>query len=1135
MAENLAHWLDGLGLGQYVQTFAENDIDFDVLARLSDDNLKELGLTLGHRVRLQAAIEAVTKSGEITEKDYAPASLQGPVSYTPKHLAERILKSRSALEGERKQITVLFADIKGSTALIDGLDPEQAIRRLEPALNAMLDAVHRYEGTVNKIQGDGIMALFGAPLAHEDHAVRACNAALAMREALGQNEDADLSIRIGLHSGEVVVRSIANDLSMNYDAVGPTVHVAGRMEQLAEPQSIRMTASTFRLVEGFIEARPLGPTAVKGVSEPIELFELIGSSPERTRWQVRVSTGLTQFVGRDEEMASLVRAQGLAGMGQGQLVTVVGDAGMGKSRLVHEFLYSKLHQDMTVLETSGVPQGSNATYLPVRKLLQAWSEVGESDGQAEIAQRLHAKIVAVNETLLPNLPALCALLDLPVEDADWQRLDPPLRRRRIIDAVRMLILQSSQLRPLVLVVEDLHWIDPETQAVLDSLIDGMASARLLVVVTYRPEYGHGWTEKTYCSSIDVDPLGAPDADQFLRSLLGDDRSLDRLIQLLNARAEGTPLFLEETVHMLAETGALDGDKGGYRLVKAVEEIEIPVTVQSMLAARIDRLPPEQKSLLQMASVIGKDVPLGLLESIADFPGLELRRELAGLRAHEFMYETRVLPEPEYTFKHALTRDVAYGSVLVERRQMLHGKLVDSIEARYRDRLDAHIELLAYHALYAERWEKAHSHNRRAAMKALSRSAYRTALVNFEQALVALDHISGEQTHVQDKMDVRLEMRSALFPLGRHEDWVARVREAETMAKEVGDKHRLAMVYNFLTVYYWQRSQHEDAIRHGEEGLKLTEGTGDFSVRVSTMFHLGLPYQARGDYRRQTDLHRSVAELLVGPSAHERHGMAGLPSVISRALLAWGLSEQGRFQEAESWATEAIEIAEPANNAYSTIWGYAGLGIMHLRQGNLDTAIELMEPSVKLCRDAEVRIVFSVSAGLLGYACALSQNIRRGLALLEEAARPDYYDVSIGAYANILIWLAEAYLLDGQTERARETAVGGLKMSRDHGEKGHQAWALRLMGDIEAKGGNIRFEEAIDFYRQASDLAGQLGMRPLTAHCRFGLGMLHHEIGGSEAAQADLSAAVELYRAMHMRSWMSKAKSALAIASAGDGT
>lgn len=623
----------------------------------------------------------------------AGASSPGPDIYTPKHLAERILNSRSAIEGERKQVTVLFADIKGSTELVADLDPEQVSKRLDPAVKMMMDAVHAHEGTVNKVQGDGIMALLGAPLALEDHAVRACYAALDMQDAIKRHTGEGLEIRVGLHSGEVVVRSISNDLSLDYDAVGATVHLAGRMEQLAKPGSILMTADTYRLTEGFVEARPMGLTDIRGLPEPIELFELMGRTAALGRWEVLSARGLTRFAGREAEMASLNRSLERAALGEGQLVALVGEAGMGKSRLAHEFIRSAAARDWAVRTTGAAPHRSSTAYFPVSGLLRSLFEVEDADSQADIAAKLRANVMALDENLRPIIPALHSVLDLPIEDPTWHELDPLARRNGILDAIKALALRRSQSVPLILVFEDLHWIDTETQAVLDSLADVLGAARLMLLVTYRPEYKHDWASKTYYSRIRIDPLTDETSDQLLHSLLGNDPGLDQMKRFLVERTAGRPLFQEETVRELVETGVITGERGNFRLTGDIGAVDIPLSVQAVLAARIDRLPPDQKDVLHVSSVVGRTIPVPLLQATMELPEDNLRQILSQLQAAEFLFETRMLPNLEYTFKHALTHDVAYGSILLERRKALHAKLVDILEQRHRARLDEHVEQL----------------------------------------------------------------------------------------------------------------------------------------------------------------------------------------------------------------------------------------------------------------------------------------------------------------------------------------------------------------------------------------------------------------------------------------------------------
>ncbi len=654
-----------------------------------------------------------------------------PRSYTPPHLVDKILTSRSDLEGERKQVTVLFADLKGSMELLAERDPEEARQLLDPVLQRLMAAVHRYEGTVNQVMGDGLMALFGAPLAHEDHAVRACYAALAMQEAIRhysaevrRTHGVEVQIRVGLHSGEVVVRAIGNDLHMDYSAIGQTTHLAARMEQLATPGTIRLTTETLRLAEGLVQVTALGPVPVKGLTEPVEIFELTGASALRRRLQVGATRGLTCFVGRQAELAALHQALERAGAGHGQVVAVVGEAGVGKSRLVYECVHTHHTQGWRVLESASVSYGKATPYFPVVDLLKRYAHVEDRDDTRTMRAKVTGQVVTLDPALQETIPALLWLLDALPDDQPFLTLAPPQRRRRTLDALKRLVIRESQVQPLLLVFEDLHWIDAETQALLDSLVESLPTARLLLLVNYRPEYQHGWGSKTYYTQLRLDPLEPASAAEVLQTLLGDHPSLAPPTPLLMARTGGNPFFLEESVHTLAETGALVGERRAYRLIKTLHSLQVPATVQAVLAARIDRVPPEDKRLLQTAAVIGTEVPLPLLQAIADGPEEGLHQGLTRLQAAEFLYEARLFPELVYTFKHALTHEVAYGSLLQERRRALHARIVEAIEGLSADHLTDQIERLAHHAVGGELWDKALAYCRQAGGRPRARRTVR---------------------------------------------------------------------------------------------------------------------------------------------------------------------------------------------------------------------------------------------------------------------------------------------------------------------------------------------------------------------------------------------------------------------------
>jgi class 3 adenylate cyclase len=747
-----------------------------------------------------------------TASPLAPQPTRAPLAYTPSYLAEKILTSKSALEGERKQVTVLFADLKDSTELIRDVDPEVAQQLLDPALRRMMDTVHRFEGTVNQVLGDGIMALFGAPIAHEDHALRACYAALAMQAAMQPYTEEvrrvrglELRMRVGLNAGEVVVRAIGNDLHMDYSAVGETTVLAARMEQTATPGTIRLPATTLRLVEGLVRVSALGPVPVKGLAAPVEVFELTGVSGLRRRLQAAVVRGLTRFVGREQELAAIHQVLARAATGHGQIVAMVGEAGVGKSRLVYESIHAPHTSGWLVLESASVSYGKATPYFPVLDLLRRYCHLEETDDACTIRAKVTGQVMTLDEALQDTMPALLSLLEVLPDDSPFHTLDPPQRRQYTLQALKRVLLRESQVQPLLLVFEDLHWIDSETQALLNSLVESLPTAQLLLLVNYRPEYQHGWGSKTYYTQLRLDPLPPASADELLQALLGDDPGLAPLKQLLIERTEGNPFFLEESVRTLVETGVLHGAPGAYQLGTPLNRLQVPATVQAVLSARIDRLPPEEKRLLQTAAVIGTEVPWPLLQTVADLPEAVLHRGLAHLQAAEFLYETRLFPEPEYTFKHALTHEVAYGSLLQERRRALHTRIVVALEALARDLVAEPVERLAHHALRGEVWDKAVDYLRQALGRAMARSAHHEAVACAEQALTALDHIAESREKFEQAIDLRFALRHALWPFGAMGRILDVLHEAEQLAEALGDPRRMSLagsVANLLFREFW---------------------------------------------------------------------------------------------------------------------------------------------------------------------------------------------------------------------------------------------------------------------------------------------------------------------------------------------
>jgi class 3 adenylate cyclase/tetratricopeptide (TPR) repeat protein len=1054
-----------------------------------------------------------------------------PDAYTPKHLAERIINSKAAVEGERKQVTVLFADLKGSMELLADRDPEEARKILDPVLQLMMEAVHRYEGTVNQVMGDGIMALFGAPLAHEDHAVRACYAALRMQdsvkryaEEVHRTQGIPIQVRVGLNSGEVVVRSIGSDLRMDYTAVGQTTHLAARMEQMAVPGAILVPTDTLNLAEGFIEVKRLGPRPVKGLDAPVEVYELIGAGTVRSRLQVSAARGLTKFVGRTAEIAQLNQALERASAGHGQVVAVIGEPGVGKSRLYWEFTHSHRTQGWLIVESGSVSYGKATAYLPVIELLKAYFQLEGRDDARKVREKVMGKLLSLDRQLEPALPALLGLLDLPVEDAQWAKLDPAQRRQRTLDGVRRLLLRESQVQPLLVMFEDLHWIDSETQALLDSLIDSLPTARVLLLVDYRPEYRHGWGSKTYYRQLRIDPLPPESAAELLDTLLGKDVAFAALKPLLVERTEGNPFFLEESVRALVESGSLTGERGAFRLGGALQAVQIPATVQAVLAARIDRLPPEHKRLLQSASIVGKDVPFLLLEAIAEMPEDALHSGLAYLQAAEFLYETSLFPELEYTFKHALTHEVAYGSLLQERRRALHARIVAAIEALHADRLAEHVERLAHHALRGEVWEKALMYFRQAGEKTLAQSAYREAVGYFEQALTALQHLPEQRDTQEQAIAVRLALRSALFPSGDSGRIVTYLREAEAMAAALDDHHRLGQIAGFLSAHFRNQGAYEQSIAAAKRALTLATADEDVVLQALANQYLGATYWAQGDYLRAIDCLAQTALFLSGAQRHERFGQAILPSVQSRAFLAACHAELGRFAEGKMLGEEGLQIAETVAHPSSLMWAYYGVGLLSLRQGDLRRALTRLERAMGICQEANISIFFPRMAAALGAAYILAGRIADAVSLLTQATDRTTTVEMVGFQALCSLALGEAHLLANHREEAQALAERALALTCEHQERSHQAYALRLLGDIAVHHAPLDGNAAAAYYSQAQALAEALGMRPLVAHCHLGLGTLYRRTDKREQAREHLATATTMYREMGMAYWLEKAES-----------
>jgi predicted ATPase/class 3 adenylate cyclase len=1051
-----------------------------------------------------------------------------PDAYTPSHLARKILTARTSLPGERKKVTVLFADLKGSLELLDDRDPEDARVLLDGVLERLMEAVHRFEGTVNQVMGDGIMALFGAPVAHEDHAMRACYAALRMHRSVAQyaeelrrRQGLDVQIRVGVNSGDVVVRAIGTDLNVEYSAVGQTTHLAARMEQLARPGTTLITEATRRLAERYIEVAPQGPVPIRGLKQPVEIFELRGATPA-SRLQA-APTALTRLFGREDELGRMEGLLQRAGLGRGQVVGVAGEAGVGKSRLMWEFTRSSLTQGWLLLELPAASYTKPTPYAPVTTMLQAYFQLEPGDDEAAIRAKVSERTLALDPQMHWAVPPFLALGNLPSDDREWAELEPSERRRRIFAAVTRIVLREAERRPVLVVAENLHWADSETEALVDTLAEEIQDARVLLLVSYRTEYRPRWAGLDHAGELRLEPLSSENAEALLGEMLGAGPEVQPVAQMLVERTGGNALFLEESVRTLIENEVLVGDHGAYRLAKPLASVQIPDRVQAVLAARIDRLPEDRKSFLQASSVIGKDLPFPLLQAVAGVPAEELMGNLADLEEKQFLRTTSLYPDLSYSFRHSLTHDVAYSSLLKDQRRSLHARIVDVLEALYPARRIEHVERLAYHAVSAELWFEAVGYLQEAAAKAAARSANREAVTFLEQALAALGHLAESRETFAQAIDVRLDLRPPLLQLGRLEEIKGLSEEAATMAAQIGDEARQARAYSYLINYHYLRGEPDRALEYGERCLAIAEKLGDRVLVSIARRYMGHAYHALGQARQAVRALHDNAEALAGDLARDPSANAVTAYVATCAWLAFALADLGEFDAAETWADRARAEAEARRHPYSEAIALTMAGQVSALRGQPERAVGPLARALSICRDAHLTVWQAIPAALLGQCMVTLDRRPEGLALLEEGVR---LSDEVGVRAYLARWttlLAEGLLALGDLPRAAHSADRAVALARDHRERGHEAAALRLLGDLAASQAPPQLATATARFTAAIALAEELGLRPLLARAHLGLGQLHRRAGQVDEAEAHLATAVVLFSDLGMRSWLDRSE------------
>ena len=1088
--------------------------------------------------------------GGALQAEAATGRFASPQAYTPKHLAEKILTTGSALTGERKQVTVLFVDVSGFTSLSERLDPEEVHRFMSRAFDLMLAEVHRYEGTVNQFLGDGIMALFGAPIAHEDHARRAVHAALGIGRALEayQTELAPRGIRFrarqGLNTGLVVVGSIGSDLRMDYTAVGDTTNVAARLQQASEPGRVTISAATHRLIHGYFATRPLGALQLKGKAEAIAAWEVVSAHEARTRLEVEADRGLTPFVGRERELGALVDAFERARAGQGQVAFLVGEAGIGKSRLLLE-LRRRVADDAAWQEGHCLSFGKTMTFHPLVDLLRRQFAIGETDDETAMAEKIERGVTDIAGDGSVAAPYLKALLSIDPGHAAVKAMSPAERRGETFEALRSLFVRAAERRPQILVIEDLHWIDSASEQFLATLMDSVPALRLLLVFTYRPGYASPFGERSYFTRVVPAALTAEDSARMAAAVLATDSLPDELRTILGSKAEGNPFYVEEMVKSLEESGALRRVGTRYELARPASEIAIPGTIQDVIAARIDRLSEAPKRTLQLASVIGREFTRRLVDRLAEIRERteEFLRELTAL---ELVNEHRRYPELAYMFKHALTQDVAYGTLLVQRRRELHGLVGLAVEDLYADRLPEHLEMLAYHFARAEDWERALAYLLKAAEKATKAFGLRQALDLYGEALEIARRL-GERVPAATFMAIHRARADLFFGIGEFDRSRTEAEALVELTRRVQDRPAEAdALIQVASALQWMED-FPPALERAREAIEIAESSGAQAPLGGALYVRGYVHLVSGRLEAaEEDLGRALA---IGRAGHET-GRQGL----ALHTLALRRSWQGEYQQSLKLANEAVEIAREHRLVVPLIRGLWNRGVAWTDLGDYDRALAALNEGLALAEKVGDEALVPRIRNTLGWLRIDCGDFASGIELSERsyeetnlssraghgtgAERRAFIRINegdawmaqgdFGSAARALEealhtvqhpppsrWMTWRYsahcyaslgqlaLLRGDPERARRLADQSLETAVPTHSRKYESWAWRIKGESATL--RRAWAEAEDALGRARALAETIGQPRQTW-------MSHLALGRLDAAQGRQEDALAAYRA-----------------------
>ena len=970
-----------------------------------------------------------------------PDRFASPAAYTPKHLAEKILTSKGALEGERKRVTVMFSDVSGFTAMSERLDPEEVHAIMDRAFEVILGEVHRYEGTINQFLGDGVMALFGAPIAHEDHAHRALSAALAIQRELKPLADdvrrmhgVEFRMRMGINTGLVVVGAIGKDLRMDYTAVGDTVNLAARLLGLAKPGQIVVSGRTQHLRDGFFVFDDLGAFQVKGKVEPVRAYAVISEITGRTRLEVSKERGLTPLVGRNRELESLAGMQRRATGRQGAIALVVGDPGVGKSRLLYEFLRRLDSAGVLELEATCVSYSRSMAHRPIVELLRRYLGLSDGSTREELRSRVAEQLRFLGLEDEERCVLLAHFLGVSAPQEFLNRLSGAQLKERTFGALREVILRASETAPLILIVENLHWIDTASEEFLAHLAAGLPGHRVLLVLTTRPGWAVSWLVPPLTETISLEGLGASDVRGMVRTLLAAEEVSEQLFKILADKSEGNPLYVEEILRQLQETGGIVVEDSEARLRSA--DVTVPATIHDIIAARVDRLAEPLKQTLQGAAVVGRRFGISLLSRILEVAPDPVAGHLRELHGLDFVFPSAQEPEPMYSFKHALTQDVVYAGVLERRRRQHHAAAGHGLEELYAGRIDDVVEFLAYHFGRSAEAEKAVDYAILAATKAQRRWANTEAVAFFDDALKRLEGMPDTESNRQRRIDAVVKQAEVMFALGRHAEQVKALEAIRALTVDADPQRRAAWLCWTGFLHSLTGARPEVPIAYCTEAIALADLVGLDDMRAFAECCLTHVYVVAGNLEEA---------LQTGERALAFFAARGNIWWACRTL--WGLSMAcnaiGEWERSLGYCRRGLEHGQEVNDLRLKVVGLWRTGSTHILRGDAETGVRYCDQALAL---SPIPFDAATARALKGFGLAKAGKTEEGIALLEGVA--EWLDQQQLPYTRSVVGLdlAESYLRHGARARARTVAETVRRASHELGYRHLEGWAERLLGE-----------------------------------------------------------------------------------------